>query len=80
MKANMARTFPWRIVKFHPRFIPEANLIELSNLWHTSRTPYGLDRHKRLVWTSGEYAKAHPETSSTAAYKDLSDMLAFGEC
>lgn len=60
---------------------------ELSNLWHISRTALagqytddgrthkGSSRYYRMLWTSGEYAKAHPETSSTAAYKRLDRMV-----
>lgn len=68
------------VLTFRPRFVPEAGVAELSNLWHLSRMACAGDatRYKRMIWTSGEYAKAHPETSSTGAYKDLDDMLSFG--
>ena len=70
--------FPYgQVERFHPRWVPESLLPELSNLWHLSRVPKGNDRHARLVWTADEFHKAHPELgiSSTAVYKDLTGML-----
>lgn len=49
----------------------------LSELWHISRTACaqtGLQRHPRLLWASAEYAKEHPDASSTGAYKALERM------
>lgn len=49
----------------------------LSELWHISRTACaqtGLKRHPRALWTSAEYAKEHPDSSSTGAYKALERM------
>ena len=64
------------------------SLAELSRLWHVSRTATaapgsgalsaGTRRYHRLLWASRAYAEAHPETSSTAAYKALERMLADG--
>lgn len=61
---------------FSPRFVAPALMPELYNLWHLSKCalsgqPCG--RWERLLWASKEFSKAHPETSPTAAYKDLSD-------
>jgi hypothetical protein len=67
----------YRVIEFKPRWVPEHMLAELSNLWHLSRVPkHG--RYDRLLWTSSEFAKAHPELTSTAVYKDLDAMLEFG--
>lgn len=47
---------------------------ELINLWYLSRCALAgtqCGRYARLLWASGEYAKAHPETTSTEAYKAL---------
>ena len=60
---------------------------ELANLYHLARTalagssPVG-ERGKdtpydRRVWASNEYEKAHPEVSSTAAYKELERQSAW---
>lgn len=65
------------VITFKPRFVPEDLLGELSNLWHLSRVPCNT-RYERLLWASREFSKAHPEVSSTAAYKDLDCMLEFG--
>lgn len=53
---------------------------ELANLFHLSRTalarpgPRATD-YERRCWAAAEYAKAHPECSSTAAYKELTRPL-----
>ncbi len=67
----------YRVITFKPRFVPEDLLPELSNLWHLSRVPVNT-RYERLLWTSREFSKAHPELTSTAVYKDLDAMLEFG--
>ncbi len=69
-----------KVLTFHPRFIAERDLAELSNLWHLSRVAAQPEtsRYRRMLWTSAEFAKAHPEVTSTGAYKDLGDMLEFG--
>ena len=69
--------FPLKVQTFKPRFVPERLLPELSNLWHLSRVPKNA-RYERMLWTAGEFSKAHPELSSTAVYKDLDAMLSFG--
>ena len=70
------------IQRFQPRFLTDTQLGELSNLWHLSRTALsgrdGSSRYKRMLWASDAFHKAHPHISSTAAYKDLDAMLAFG--
>ena len=65
------------LITFEPRFVPEHMLAELSNLWHLSKVPHN-KRYDRLLWTSREFSKAHPELTSTAVYKDLDAMLEFG--
>lgn len=68
-----------RIVEFEPRFVPRYLLNDLSTLWRLSATARsGGTRHDRLVWTARAFHDAHPSISSTAAYKDLYDMLDFG--
>ena len=51
------------------------NEVELWNLYHLARVATsGTDQNTRYgwnLWASKEYAKAHPEVSSTAAYKAL---------
>lgn len=71
------------ILTFVPRFVDPKDLAELSNLWHLSRVaaqhqPGTTLRYCRLIWAAGEFAKAHPAISATAAYKDLCDMIEFG--
>lgn len=60
------------------RFIKQENANELINLFHLAKVPLsGGDnsRWARMVWASKEFSKAHPEVSSTAAYKDLEVLL-----
>ena len=66
-----------KVITFEPRFVSEHLLAELSNLWHLSRVPCH-SRYDRMIWTSKEFSKAHPEVSSGGAYKDLDCMLEFG--
>ncbi len=49
---------------------------ELANLWHLSRVALArsgvqASEYERRLWASKAYHDAHPETSSTAAYKVL---------
>jgi hypothetical protein len=60
-----------RVEHFHPHFVPEDLMGELADLWHLSRVPKGNDRYERMLWTSDQFHKKHPEVSSTGAYKDL---------
>ena len=60
------------------RFVRQADYGELINLYHLARTALsGKDNSKyaRMIWASGEWAKAHTYTSATGAYKDLSANL-----
>lgn len=72
-------------VDYKTRFIPQGTEQELVELWHLARTALagkrdssgkhlGSDRHARMVWASGEFAKKH-RVSPTAAYKDLEGLL-----
>jgi len=54
----------------NPRWIPDHLMTELANLWHLSRV-HSNSRYERLLWTSKEFHKIHPELSETAIYKDL---------
>lgn len=59
---------------YTPRFVPRHLMAELSNLWHLSRVPHQ-GRYERMLWTSREFHKEHPELSETGIYKDLSASL-----
>ena len=76
-KSSVFDSFPLQVITFKPRFVPAHMLGELSNLWHLSRVPCDT-RYDRLLWTSREFNKAHPELTSLAVYKDLDAMLKFG--
>lgn len=45
-------------------------MAELMNLWHLSKME-SYKRYERLLWTSKQFAKEHPEFSSTNVYKIL---------
>lgn len=65
--------------KYSVRFIKPADKGELINLFHLARTALSgqsCSRYDRMIWASREFSKAHPETSSTAAYKELDGLLA----
>jgi hypothetical protein len=54
----------------------ESMQIELVNLFHLARVALagpgqGPSRYERKLWASKEFAKAHPEVSYTAAYKQI---------
>ena len=54
---------------------------ELINLYHLARVPLSgkrCTRYDRMLWASAEFAKAHPDVSATAAYKDLDAQLQGG--
>lgn len=56
----------------------DQQLVELINLWHIALVALsGKDdsRYQRMLWASKEYNEAHPEISSTAAYKNLDRTL-----
>lgn len=57
--------------RYTPRFISDAQLSELFNLYHLARAAGKSSRYDRLIWASREFSKEHPSVSSTAAYKDL---------
>jgi hypothetical protein len=63
------------------RFIKPEQVGELINLYHLAlaalcakplhqRSPW-----HRMQWAAGEFSKAHPEVTSTGAYKDLCGLL-----
>lgn len=72
---------------FEPRFLSKAQMDELLELYHTARIAvFGgrqgaptLERsdYGRMIWASDQFHKAHPEISSTAAYKDLDAWVEF---
>lgn len=53
----------------------KAQIAELINLWHLSKVVHS-KKYDRMIYTSREYAKAHPEVSDTWAYKALERQLA----
>lgn len=63
---------------YRPRFVSEAQLADLVNLWHLARTALAgtnPDSAARARWASDQFARANPTVTSTAAYKDLSGPL-----
>ncbi len=63
--------------QYKVRFIAEADIGALVNLYHLARTALsGQDDspYQRMLWASSEFAKAH-DVSSTGAYKDLCGLL-----
>lgn len=75
-RAAIVQTFPMCVQRYAPRFVTEAQLVDLYNLFHLARVPLsGTDRdtpHGRMVWAAREFHKANPTISEMAAYKDLS--------
>lgn len=64
---------------YEPRFIHQRDIAELVNLYHLARTALSgtsPSRADRMTWAAAEYHKAHPEVSTTAAFKDLGGLLA----
>jgi hypothetical protein len=65
--------------RYVPRFIDPKDAGELVNLYHLARVPLSgtgkSGRYEQMLWASKEFSKAHPEISSTAAYKDLDGLL-----
>lgn len=61
---------------YKTRFIPQADAAGLINDYHVARSVVGSSRHARMVQAAAWYAAGHPQTSSTAAYKDLDGLLA----
>ena len=53
----------------------QAELKELSELWHTSKV-HSHQRYDRMLYVARWFHKAHPERSETSAYKALDRMLA----
>lgn len=64
--------------EYQTRFIPntiEARA-ELVNYYHLARASVGSGRLDRMSQAARWYHREHPETSVTAAYKDLEGLLA----
>lgn len=62
------------------RFINACDKHELINLYHLARTALsGEDdsRWARMCWAARRFSEAHPQVSSTGAYKDLCALLAW---
>ena len=66
---------------YQPRFVSDCQLTELFNLYHLARTALSGNKDQgrwaRMTWAAKAFAKAHPEISSTAAYKDLSAAIEY---
>lgn len=65
-------------MSYAPRFIRADQAVELINLYHLARTALSGQEctpYTRRLWASKEFSKAHPEVSSTAAYKDLDGLV-----
>lgn len=59
------------------RFIKPEHTAELINLFHLARVPLSgkpCGRYERMLWASAAFAKAHPDVSAVAAYKDLDGL------
>lgn len=57
------------------RFIPQENVSELMNLWHTSRISHS-GRHDRLIQTLDWYIEEFGSTVSRGkVYKDLCSLV-----
>jgi len=69
---------------YRTRFIPQADAAELVNLYHLALVPLsaesfstvGARKLAQRQWAAKMYAKEHPGTSVTGAYKDLDGLLA----
>jgi hypothetical protein len=48
-----------------------AELMNLFHLAHTALAEGGPSRYERKLWAIRKYNEAHPEVSTTAAYKEL---------
>lgn len=67
------------MTSYKTRFIKPAQANELLELWRLARTALSgkeCTRYTRMLWASKEFARAHPEITPTAAYKDLDGLLA----
>lgn len=71
-----------RVGPYAPRFVSDAHLNELSNLFHLARTALSgkpdQSPYARMLWASAAFHKANPSISASAAYKDLSAAREFG--
>ena len=60
--------------RYKPRFLTDAQMAELFNLFHLARTALAgtsPSKYDQMIWATEEFHKLHPEISATAAYKDL---------
>jgi hypothetical protein len=62
--------------------LTEAEQHELVNLYHLARTALAgtgkSGKYQQMLWASREFSKAHPDVSSTTAYKHM-DRMGVGE-
>lgn len=49
----------------------EEQSAELFNLYHLARAAGKQSRYERMLYASKHFSEAHPEVSSTCAYKHL---------
>lgn len=70
------------VADYRPRFVTEAQLVDLVNLYHLARTALnegrGATPYERMVWAAGQFAKENEGITSTGAYKDLCASLGRG--
>lgn len=57
-------------IDYIPRFVTEAQLVNLINLWWLARG-VTKTRHERFVKAAEWFHQENPGVSTTAAYKDL---------
>lgn len=63
-----------------PRFVTEAQVVELVHLYHLARVPLSgtpgyTSRYARIRQAVTWFVKDHPEYTDTAVYKDLDAAL-----
>ena len=63
---------------YKPRFVSEAHLVELIDLYHLARVPCQTSKaYPRLLWAAKEFNKKYPAIPTTAAYKDLDAQMSW---
>lgn len=66
------------IGRYKPRFMTDAQMSELINLYHLARVPLSgtkASRYNQMLWATKEFGKKYPDIGATAAYKDLSAQM-----
>ena len=66
------------LARYTPRFMTQAQMGELINLWHLAKVPLSGQKcsdYDRMIWATNEFGKMYPAIGASAAYKDLSAQL-----